>query len=43
MYADVKTTMVYTHVLNRFQEAVASENGRIIRADRSVQDWDERC
>ena len=46
-HKDVKTTMVYTHVLNRggqgvrspldnLRQAVSSESGRIIRTSRSA-------
>ena len=46
-HKDVKTTMVYTHVLNHggqgvrspldnLRQAVSSESGRIIRASRSA-------
>ena len=46
-YKDVKTTMMYTHVLNRgghgvrspldrLRKAVGSESGRIMRTDRSA-------
>lgn len=33
---DFETMIVYTHVLDRFQKAVAGESGRIIRAHRSA-------
>ena len=35
-HENFESMLVYTHVLNRLQGAVASENGRIIRADRSA-------
>jgi hypothetical protein len=35
-HKDFETMMGYTQVLNRLQKAVASENDRIIRADRSA-------